>query len=152
MAVEGLDTNKDGIYSREELAELTKVNLSGLKEFDYFTFAKSGDAKVAFAAPVDAWMEHKDGLLSLHFKLPLATPAAPGPKGFMFANTDPSSFIAFELAKGDAVTLAGAPPACAVAVGDMEETADNKTLAGAFSQQLGPGSGGPKSALVTCKP
>lgn len=152
MAVEGLDTNKDGIYSREELAELTKVNLSGLKEFDYFTFAKSGEAKIAFAEPVDAWMEHKDGLLSLHFKLPLATPAAPGPKGFMFSNTDPSSFIAFDLAKGDAITLAGAPPTCSVTVGEMDESADNKTLAGAFSQQLNQGSGGPKSALVTCKP
>ena len=152
MAVEGLDTNNDGIYSREELAELTKVNMAGLTEFDFFTFAKSGEAKVRFSAPVDAWMEHNDGLLSLHFKLPLAAPDVPGPKGLMVANTDPSLFIAFDMAKGDAVTLAGAPAGCTVIVGEMDDSADNKTLAGAFAQQLGPGSGGPKSALVTCKP
>ena len=33
MAVEGLDTNKDGKYSREELAELAKVNVTSLKDF-----------------------------------------------------------------------------------------------------------------------
>jgi hypothetical protein len=38
MAVEGLDTNKDGVYSKEELAPLAKVNVESLKEFDYFTF------------------------------------------------------------------------------------------------------------------
>ena len=38
MAVEGLDTNKDGKYSREELHELAKTNMEGLKEFGYFTF------------------------------------------------------------------------------------------------------------------
>ena len=38
MAIDGLDKNKDGIYDREELAELAKVNIDGLKEFAYFTF------------------------------------------------------------------------------------------------------------------
>ena len=38
MAVEGLDTNKDGKYDREELAELAKVNVTSLKDFGYFTF------------------------------------------------------------------------------------------------------------------
>ena len=38
MAIEGLDKNKDGIYDREELSELAKVNIDGLKEFAYFTY------------------------------------------------------------------------------------------------------------------
>ena len=37
MAIEGLDKNKDGIYDREELSELAKVNIEGLKEIGYFT-------------------------------------------------------------------------------------------------------------------
>ncbi|TMJ63980.1 MAG: DUF1007 family protein, partial [Alphaproteobacteria bacterium] len=41
MAIEGLDKNKDGIYDREELAELAKVNVDGLKEFGYFTYPES---------------------------------------------------------------------------------------------------------------
>ena len=31
MAVEGLDTDKDGTYSKEELAPLAKVNIESLK-------------------------------------------------------------------------------------------------------------------------
>ena len=152
MAIQGLDTNNDGIYSREELAELAKVNMDGLKEFDFFTYAKLGTSAVSFAAPLDPWLEHKDGVLTLHFKLPLKQPIAADAKGFALSIYDPSYFIAFELAKGEAVTLAGAPAGCKVTVGDAEETADNKTLSGAFSQQLGAGmgSGTTKSAAVTC--
>ena len=153
MAIQGLDTNNDGIYSREELAELAKVNMDGLKEFDFFTYAKLGDKKIAFGAPTDYWLEHKDGILTLHFRLPLTDPVAADAKGFQFAVYDPSFFIAFELAKGDAVTLAGAPAGCKITVGEMTESADDKTLAGAMSQQLGTmgmGSGSTKSSAVTC--
>ena len=38
MAIEGLDKNKDGVYDRDELAELAKVNIDGLKDFSFFTF------------------------------------------------------------------------------------------------------------------
>ena len=127
--------------------------MDGLKEFDFFTFAKLGDAKIAFGAPVDYWLEHKDGILTLHFRLPLKQPVAADAKGFQFAVYDPSFFIAFELAKGDAVTLAGAPADCKITVGEMAETADEKTLTGAMSQQLGTmgmGSGITKSSAVTC--
>jgi ABC-type uncharacterized transport system substrate-binding protein len=151
MAIQGLDTNNDGIYAREELAELAKVNMEGLKEFDFFTFAKLGKADAKFAAPLDPWLEHKDGVLTLHFKLPLKEPVLVDATGFSFSVYDPSFFIAFELAKGDAITLAGAPSGCKVTLGDFEETADNKTLTGAFSQQFGAGSGsGTKSAAVSC--
>lgn len=58
MAIDGLDTNKDGIYSREELAELAKVNIDGLKEFKFFTFAKLGAADLVFDEPKDYWLTH----------------------------------------------------------------------------------------------
>jgi ABC-type uncharacterized transport system substrate-binding protein len=57
MAVEGLDANKDGKLDRAELAELAKVNMEGLKEFEYFTFVRLGDQALAFEAPKDFWME-----------------------------------------------------------------------------------------------
>ncbi len=60
MAIQDLDTNKDGVYSREELAELAKVNIEGLKEFGYFTNAQLGEARLALEAPKDYWLEHRD--------------------------------------------------------------------------------------------
>lgn len=58
MAIEGLDTNKDGKYSREELAELAKVNIDGLKEFGYFTAPQLGTQALAVSAPKEFWLEH----------------------------------------------------------------------------------------------
>jgi ABC-type uncharacterized transport system substrate-binding protein len=60
MAVEGLDTNKDGVYSKEELAPLAKVNVESLKEFDYFTFVHfdgEDDKLIKLKPPVDYWID-----------------------------------------------------------------------------------------------
>lgn len=61
MALQGLDTNNDGIYERSELAELAKVNIDGLKEFDYFTIAKLGGETLKFQTPTDVYLEHAEG-------------------------------------------------------------------------------------------
>ncbi len=57
MATDGLDKNGDGSLSREELDELVKVNMEGLKEFDYFTEVKSADKVLSFGEPRDAFMQ-----------------------------------------------------------------------------------------------
>lgn len=77
MAVEGLDVNKDGKYDRNELAELAGVNIEGLKDFEYFTFAKLGTQALAFAAPRDVFMEYVEGV-------------SPGPAG----TSDPAAAAA----------------------------------------------------------
>jgi ABC-type uncharacterized transport system substrate-binding protein len=58
MAIQGLDTNNDGIYDRKELAELAKINIDGLKEMGYFTSAKLGEQALAFTDPKDYWLDH----------------------------------------------------------------------------------------------
>lgn len=60
MAIQGLDTNNDGTYDRSELEELAKVNMEGLKEFEYFTTARLSGEKLKFEAPKDFWLEHAD--------------------------------------------------------------------------------------------
>ncbi len=60
MALQGLDANNDGVYDRSELAELAKVNMDGLKEFDYFTVVKLATEKLKLDAPKDYWLEHTD--------------------------------------------------------------------------------------------
>lgn len=60
MALQGLDANNDGVYDRSELAELAKVNMDGLKEFDYFTVARLATEKLKFEAPKDYWLEHSE--------------------------------------------------------------------------------------------
>ncbi|MCC2113084.1 MAG: DUF1007 family protein [Hyphomicrobiales bacterium] len=57
FAIQGADVNGDGEYSREELADLAKVNAESLHEYDFFTFAGEGDADVDFEQPRDYWFQ-----------------------------------------------------------------------------------------------
>lgn len=159
MAIEGLDTNKDGVYSREELAELAKVNMEGLKEFGYFTLVKLGDTVLKVKDPTEYWLEvDKQGQLSLIYTLELAEPLLAEAQGFSFSVADPSFFIAFELIKDDPVKLAGAPSGCKVTIGVPEkDAAELKRLNEAFGGTLtagnanaGTGMGYAKTAFVTC--
>src|SRR6201999_2652179 len=58
FAVQGLDIDTDGKLSRSELQALAEVNVSSLKEFDFFTFGKAGKGDLAFGKPVDYWLDH----------------------------------------------------------------------------------------------
>jgi len=147
QAIEGLDKNGDGIYSREELAELAQVNMQGLKEFEYFTYATRGKERVAMAEPVDPWLEHKAGLLTLHFRLPLAKPLPGDVKGFSLAVYDPSFFIAFEMAKDAPFALVGAPAGCKITFGAAVETETSEQSNGSVF-----GSPATKAGYVTCGP
>lgn len=127
QAIEGLDKNSDGIYDRAELAELAKVNIEALKDFEYFTFPALAGQALKLGEPADYWLEHKDGLLSLHFTVPFASPVLTDAKGFTFSIYDPSFFIAFDLAKTEKpVQLgSGTPKSCNLTIDapDQRETA-----------------------------
>src|SRR5499426_3736335 len=75
FATQGLDAKKKGEFTREELAPLAEVNVTSLKEFDFFTYAKADGKKMTFAEPTDYYLEYKDNVLTLNFTLPLKTPA-----------------------------------------------------------------------------
>ncbi|MGA9090933.1 MAG: DUF1007 family protein, partial [Bradyrhizobium sp.] len=109
-ALQGIETKTKGVYSREELGPLAQTNVESLKEFGFFTFAKADGKKEKFQEPVDYFLEVKDGLLILHFTLPLKTPAKP--KELALEVFDPSFFVDFKFADKDPVRLVGAPVAC----------------------------------------
>lgn len=116
FAVQGLDTNKDGTISREELAGLAKENTESLGEFDFFTKLKVDGKKLDFANPVDYWLDYTKGALTLHFILPLKQPVK-------LARTsgielyDPTYFVSFVFREGDqAFSLKAAPAGCVVTI------------------------------------
>lgn len=57
FAIQGFDTNQDGIYSREELAELAKVNVESMADYGYFTFGDNTRVELDFTTPTEYWLE-----------------------------------------------------------------------------------------------
>jgi ABC-type uncharacterized transport system substrate-binding protein len=114
FALQGLAHAKKGQYTRAELDPLAQVNVTSLKEYDFFTYAKADGRKVTFVDPADYWLDYKDSVLTLHFTLPLEAPVAA--KTMAIDIYDPSIFIDFEFAKEKPVALDGAPPHCRLSV------------------------------------
>jgi ABC-type uncharacterized transport system substrate-binding protein len=126
-ALQGLETKVKGVYSHEELAPLAQTNVESLKEFGFFTFARADGKKEKFEEPVDYFLEYNDGLLTLHFTLPLKTPVKS--KTLALEVFDPEFFIDFKFADTDPVRLAGAPGACQMKFQRPNDgTANAKTL------------------------
>lgn len=110
FAIEGLEQKTKGVFTREELAPLAEVNMTTLKDSDYFTFAKIGGKDVGFADAADYWLDYKDDVLTLNFTLPFKTPQKT--KDLSIEVYDPTYFVDFGFAEKDAVALVGAPAQC----------------------------------------
>jgi ABC-type uncharacterized transport system substrate-binding protein len=112
FALQGLDKNGDGQFSREELAELTQVNVENLGQQRFFTVMRHERRFISFGPVKDAWSEVKSAKLVLHFTVPLATPFRAAGKPVTVEIYDPDFFVAFVPADGEPMRLVGAPTGC----------------------------------------
>ena len=129
-ALQGVETKAKGVYTREELQPLAQTNVEALKEFDYFSLAKADGKKQQFDEPVDYFMEAKDGLLTLHFTLPLKVPVKS--RQLSLEVFDPTFFVDFKLADQDPAKLVGAPAACQI---KLRRPADGTASAQTLGEQ-----------------
>lgn len=142
FVTQGLDANKDGKLTPDELASLAATNTENLAEFGYFTKLKVAGKEQAFMEPKETAMRMEGSALTLSFVLPLKSPAAPGRGVAALEVYDPTYFVSFSFADaGDAVTLSGAPQGCTASVtrpkGDGAKVADAKTgMSEAFFEAL----------------
>jgi ABC-type uncharacterized transport system substrate-binding protein len=139
FATQGLESKEKGKFTREELAPLAEVNVSSLKEFDYFTQARTNGKKAELNQPVDYWLEFTNGLLTLHFTLPFKAPTKA--QSLDLEIYDGSYFVDFSFAEKDPVSLVGAPQDCTLAVARPGESGSAPGKPGeAFFNNLAPGS------------
>ena len=110
MALDGLDTDKDGFYSQDELAPLTRENIDSLKDYEYFTVMRADGEQLKIGAVTDAGQIYSSDKLTLHFQVPLATPLDPQKAKFMLKVYDPEFFIDFEYPKDDGADVSGNMP------------------------------------------
>ena len=136
FATQGLEAKKKGEFTREELTPLAEVNVTSLKEYDFFTYAKANGKKVEFNEPAPGYyldFDTKETVLTLHFTLPLKQPVKA--KDLTVEVYDREFFVDFSFAEKDPAKLVGAPAQCKLTVGKPQEM--NAALAQQLSQ-LGP--------------
>src|SRR5436190_21506346 len=75
-AVQGLDTNADGVVTRQELQPLADDNMQGLSEYEYYTFAGEGPDNLKFVYGSNPTMDYANGQQTLNFDVALDTPYA----------------------------------------------------------------------------
>jgi len=121
FATQGLEQKKKGEFTREERQPLAQVNVESLKEYDFFSAARIDGKKAVFAEPKEYDLEFnaKETMLTLHFLLPLKTPAKI--KTLTLETYDPAYFVDFQLAEKDPVALVDAPKGCEFSVGKPQE-------------------------------
>jgi len=110
MALDGLDTNGDGVYSQSELQPLTQENLKSLKDYNYFVVPRINGKVVTIGEPVDYGQIYSNGKLELHFTVPLTTPVNPHKAEFQYKVYDPEFFIALDYVEQDPVGIIGSMP------------------------------------------
>ena len=131
FAIQGIEAKKKGEFTREELAPLAEVNVTSLKEYDFFTYARANGKKVEFEDPQAGYyleFNPKDTVLTLHFTLPLKAPMKA--KELTLEVYDREFFVDFSFAEKDPVKLVGAPSQCKLSIGRPQE------MRTALTQQL----------------
>lgn len=130
----GLDVDGDGVYSREETAELAQVNVTSLADFHYFTsLAGAGnDDRLGdlfseeFQAPQDYYLDYDGVHTTLHFTLPLDAPVTAMDHDLVIVDIyDPEFFVAFLLVEQNPIVMVGAPDACSLSVDDPPDLDDS---------------------------
>jgi len=113
FATQGLEQKTKGMFTREELAPLAKVNVESLKEYAKVNGKRE---KGAFTEPVDYWLDYdpKEAVLTLHFTLPFKKPVKTAALDLEIY--DPQFFVDFGLAEKDPVRLVSGPAQCAASV------------------------------------
>lgn len=141
-ALQGLESKQKGVFTREELAPLAEVNVTSLKEYDYFTQGLVNGKKIEFSGATDYWLEFKDSTLTLHFTLPVKAPVKAAAADLEIY--DPAYFIDFSFVETNPVTLAGAPQQCKINIAKPGDSAapQGKRLSESFfnnpdSSQIG---------------
>ncbi len=116
MALDGLDTNGDSVYSQDELAPLTKENITSLRDYQFFTVMRVAGEKQEIGEVTEFGQIWSNGKLALHFHVPLKTPVDPRKGEFVLKVYDPDFFIAIDYEPDSVTVIGGMPAPCKLAV------------------------------------
>lgn len=136
FAVQGLKGKKKGTFTREELTPIAQENIESLKDVEYFTQGNINGNKATFGDPTEYWFEYKEGLLTLHFTLPLKSPVKV--QTLELAVYDPLYYLDFTFAEKEPTALPRAPASCNLTVskGNDIVVAPGQSVGDAYFKQV----------------
>lgn len=122
--IQGLDVNDDRQTSPDELQGLADENMTGLADYNFYTYAGNAEAPMEFAPAGDQRMVYADGHTTLSYGLNALQPEPVGAR-FELGVYDPDYYVAISFADASAVTLVNAPAGCGVVLEPPKEMADD---------------------------
>ncbi|MFZ1813470.1 MAG: DUF1007 family protein [Rhizobiaceae bacterium] len=106
------DDDADGTLNAEELAEVGSTVGNSIKEYDYYTQVRLDGTEVEFSDPDRVMVDYMDGQVLIFFALKLKESLAVNGRKFQVAVSDPTYYVAMELADETAVQISGDGTAC----------------------------------------
>ena len=120
-SIQGLDTNNDGKFSREELQPLADDNMNGLADYEYYTFAGEGkDPNLKFSHGSHPTLDYDGKQTTLNFDVALAQPYAIR-KSLELSIDDPEYYVAITFHDPSDIQLINAPKNCAIQMEDAKD-------------------------------
>lgn len=110
------DSNADGQLQSEELDEVSDTVTETIGENDYFTDIRLDGQEVPFIGPEKILVDYMDGQVLMFFATTFAAPLAIGNDDFRISVSDPTYYVAMDIANEAAVQISGDGAECAVEI------------------------------------
>jgi len=110
------DANANNTLEPEELEEVSKTVTKSVGEENFFTELRLGKENIDFVAPDRINVDYKDGQILMFFETVLAKPVASTEGDFRISVSDPTYYVAMEIAEEGAVIVSGNSAGCTSAI------------------------------------
>ncbi|MEZ5871101.1 MAG: DUF1007 family protein [Nitratireductor sp.] len=110
------DANGDGKLDAAELDEVGRTVGSSIAEYDYYTEVRSGSETDEFNPPEAVMVDYVDNQVLMFFSLKMKEPVSLKGKPFKVSVSDPTFYVAMEIASDAAVQVTGEGAACKVQI------------------------------------
>ncbi|MCD7060547.1 DUF1007 family protein [Pelagibacterium xiamenense] len=110
-AIQGLDTDGDGVLAPAEMQELAEENMVGLAYYEFYTYAGADEEALGLQGPHDPSMRYENEQTTLSYTVWLEQPREISGE-FDIIVGDPEYYSEITFPNDSAVTVEGAPAGC----------------------------------------
>ncbi len=110
------DANANNVLEPAELASVSETVTQSIAEQDFFTEVRVGDQTIDFKPPQKVMVDFVDGQVLMFFSLGFEKPLASTAAAFKVSVSDPTYYVAMEIADESAVQVTGKGAACGVEI------------------------------------